>query len=75
MILIIQIMVPDIFIKSKLIELFEKIACFIHCPLSTKLSQLFISIVLLFILFLIIDIIAGIGNRYTNWFNTYKYLD
>jgi hypothetical protein len=66
MILIIQIMVPDIFIKSELIELFEKIVC---------LSRLSISIGILFILFLIIGIIPGIGNRHTNWFNTYKYLD
>jgi hypothetical protein len=65
MILIIHIILPDIFIKSKLIELFEKIEC---------LSRLSISIILL-ILFLIISIISGIGNRRTHWFNAYKYFD
>jgi hypothetical protein len=43
---------------------------------GTKLrSRLFISIVLLFILFLIIGINPGIDNRRTNRFKTYKYLD
>jgi hypothetical protein len=75
MILIIQIMLPGTFIKSKLIELFEKIVCFTHRSLGTKLrSRLSISIVLL-ILFLIIDITPSIGNRPTKRFNTYKYLD
>jgi hypothetical protein len=83
MILIIQIIVPDIFIKRKLIELFKKIAYFTHCHwvLNYKKYKNFsykkstVSIVLLFILFLIIGIIPGIGNRQTNRFNTYKYLD
>jgi hypothetical protein len=62
-------MVPDTFIKSKLIELFEKIASFTYFPLGTKRrSRLSINIVLLFILILIIGIIPGIGNRHTNWF-------
>jgi hypothetical protein len=39
MILIIQIIVQDIFIKIELIELFRKIACFTHCPLNTKLYK------------------------------------
>jgi hypothetical protein len=47
MILIIEIILTDIFTKSKSIKLFEKNVCLTHFPLGTKLrSRLSISIVL-----------------------------